>query len=276
MFAARFAFQSPAAPAAVNARRAGTASTNSATTYTAYTVTNNTAQTDTDRFKFGSSSMLLPKIASGAGQPYNSYIQATSGTRNWMDFGTGEFTVEWWQYIESPLSTHSNGTELLGLDQTSGGFAIRLAQEYGTNGLGGTVPRYISVFARGQVDLDYWTLPADWATNTWIFCVVQRKGTTMSCWVDGVLLTRSDGPNGSAATRNFASGTNIKIGTVDGSAGMAPGNLDEFCVSNTYRYSDTGANIPVPTAAFTLDSYTTQLMHFEGADGGTTFENTLS
>ena len=273
MLAARFAFQSPAPATVVNARRVGTSSTNSATTYTAYTVLYNTAQTDTDVYKFGSSSMLLPKVASGAGQPYNSYIQTTGGTRNWMDFGTSDFTVEWWQYIESPLSNHSGGTELLGLDQTSGGFAIRLAKEYGTGGLGSGTPYYISVFARGQADLDYWTLPSDWATNTWIFCAIQRKSGVMSCWIDGVLQTKTDLGAGS---RNFTSGTNIKIGTVDGSNGMAPGNIDEFCVSNTWRYSDPADDIPVPTAAFTLDSYTTQLMHFEGSDGGTTFDNTTS
>jgi hypothetical protein len=276
MLAARFAFQSPQAAVAANARRVGTASTNAGTDYTAYTASGSTAQTDTDRFKFGSSSMLLPKVASGANQPFNSYIQTTGGTRNWLDVGTSDFTVEWWQYIESPLNTHANGSELLAVDNTSGGFAIRLAQEYGLNGLGGTTPRYISVFARGQADLDYWTLAANWATNTWIFCVIQRKSTTMSCWLNGVLQSRSNGPNGSAGTRNFASGTNIKIGTADGGTGIAPANIDEFCVSNTYRYTDTNDNIPVPTAAFALDSYTTQLMHFEGADGGTTFENTTS
>ena len=274
MLAARFAFQSPTAPAAVNARRVGTSSTNASCGYTAYTVTFSTAQTDTDQFKFGSSSMLLPKVASGANQPFNSYIETTSGTRNWMDVGTGDFTIEWWQYIESPLSNHSGGTELLGLDQTSGGLAVRLAKEFGTGGLGSANPYYISLFARGQADLDYWTLPSDWATNTWTFCVLQRKSGVTACWVDGVVQTSKTDLG--AGARNFTSGTNIKIGTVDGGGGMAPGNLDEFCFSNTYRYTDLTANIPVPTAAFTLDSYTTQLMHFEGSDGGTTFENTLS
>jgi hypothetical protein len=106
---------------------------------------------------------------------------------------------------------------------------------------------------------------------------LQRKDTTMSCWVNGTLLTRTDGPDGSGSTRNFASATGeIKVGTADGANGVGEAYIDEVCWSNTYRYTDTAADIPVPTAAFTVDSYTTQLMHMDGSNGGTTFTNATS
>jgi hypothetical protein len=95
----------------------------------------------------------------------------------------------------------------------------------------------------------------------------------MSCWVNGNLLTRSGSGGG---TRDFASGTNIKIGTADGGNGVGPAYIDEICFSNTYRYEETDEDIPVPTAAFTVDSYTTQLLHMDGSNGGTTFENATS
>ena len=68
----------------------------------------------------------------------------------------------------------------------------------------------------------------------------------------------------------------MKIGTADGGDGVGPCYIDEICFSNTYRYDDTTLDIPVPTAAFTLDSYTTQLLHMDGSNGGTTFTNETS
>ena len=92
----------------------------------------------------------------------------------------------------------------------------------------------------------------------------------MCFWVDGELQTRSGSGGG---TRNFSSGTDIKIGTADGGNGVGEAYIDEVCFSNTYRYDDVTANIPVPTAAFTVDSYTTQLLHMDGSNGGTSFTN---
>lgn len=242
-----------------NARRTGTASTNASITYTASGATTSTAQ-----YKFGTAS---ESVATSIDEIYTS-----GGSPTYMNFGTGEFCVEYWVYIPTVGSGHSNSCDLMSND-TSGGFGFRLAQSYDTNGLGSANPKYINIFARAQADLDYWALPTNWPAGSWNFVAIQRKSTTMSCWVNGTLLTNLGSGGG---TRNFSSGTNIKIGTADGANGVGPAYIDEFCVSNTYRYTDTAANIPVPTAAFTVDSYTSQLLHMDGVDGGTTFTNATS
>lgn len=245
--------------APANARRTGTASTNSSITYTA-----TGAVTSTTQFKFGTASEYVAT--------QSDEISTTGGSPTFMNYGTGEFTIEFWIYIPTVGSGHSNSCDVLS-NNTNGGFGFRLAQSFNTDSLNTANAKYINIFARNQADLDYWTLSSNWPAAQWNFVVIQRKGTEMSCWVNGQILTRSGSGGG---TRNFSSGTQIVIGTADGSNGVGPAYIDEICFSNTYRYTDTTANIPVPTAAFTVDSYTTQLLHMDGADGGTTFVNATS
>jgi hypothetical protein len=225
--------------------------------------------TSTAQFKFGTASEYV--------SANNQDIYTSAGTPTFMDYGTGEFTIELWLYITGTIGTGRTSTtaDVLALDNTSGAFGFRLAQDYSNGSLSSSTPKYVNIFARGQADLDYWTLPSNWTGNTWHFLVLQRKGTTVSCWLDGSLLPRSGSGGG---TRNFSSNTGqpIRVGTADTSNGVGPCYIDECCWSNTYRYTDTTASIPVPTAAFTVDSYTTQLMHMDGTNGGTTFTNATS
>lgn len=254
-------FQSPGVVAATNARRTGTASTNASQAWSASGAVTSTAQ-----YQFGTASEYVSTSSQD--------IYTSSGSPTFMNYGTGEFCIEWWIYIPS-LSSHSASCDLLSND-TSGGFGIRLASSYNTNGLSSGSPQYINIFARAQADLDYWTLPTNWPAGQWNFCALQRKGTTMSFWLNGTICTLTDNGGG---TRNFASNTgsnSIRVGTADSTNGVGSAYIDECCWSNTYRYTDTAANIPVPTAAFTVDSYTTQLMHMDGSNGGTTFTNATS
>lgn len=245
-----------------NSRRVGSSSTNASVTYTA-----SGAVTKTGTKKFGTASMY---VATSNDEIY------TANNTTYMNYGTTDFTIEWWMYFDS-LSGHSSSCDLLAND-VAGGLGIRIAQAFNTNGLSSANPKYINVFARQQADLDYWTLTTNWAASQWYFCVLQRKQSVISFWLDGVLQARTTGGGGTAATRNFASasGTNIKIGTADGGNGVGPAYIDEVCFSNTYRYEYVTRPIPVPTAAFTLDSYTTQLLHMDGVNDGTTFTNETS
>lgn len=260
MFAAKIAFQSPE-PLVANARRTGSASSNGSVTYSA-----SGAITSTAEFKYGTASEYVSTSSQ--------YITTTGGTRTFMDYGTSDFSIEWWIYIPTVGSGHSASCDLLSNDVT-GGFGLRLAKQYDNNGLN-TGAQYIGVFARAQADLSYFTLPTTWPAAQWNFCAFQRKGTTFSFWLNGTLCTRSDGPNGDGGSRNYATGTTIRIGTADGGNGVGPAYIDEMCFSNTYRYTDTTIDIPVPTAPFTVDSYTTQLLHMDGSDGGNTFTNATS
>jgi hypothetical protein len=248
-------WQSAADP---NPRLVGTASTNASVTYTA----TSPAETSTATFKYGT--------ASGYSSNATGRITATADTRDYLDFGTGDFTMEWWHNISSGSVRVS---EFISNNNTGGGFGCRYAREYGTDKLGSANAKYFNVYARGQADLDYWTLPANWSLDTWTFMVLQRRSATMQLWVDGVLQSRTNGPNGTMASRNLLSGTNITIlGDSDGN-GVGPFYIDELCVSKgTARYAY-DLPIKVPSSPFTVDSYTSQLMHFDGTNGGTSFTN---
>jgi hypothetical protein len=245
----------------LNPRQVGSASTNASVTYTA----TSPMVTSTSTFEFGT--------ASGYSSTEPGRLTATGGTRDYLDFGTGDFTIEWWHNIGSGSA---RGSEFLTNNNTSGGFGCRYAREYGTDQLGSANPKYFNVFARGQADLDYWTMPADWPLNTWAFMVLQRRSATMQLWVDGVLMPRSNGPSGSAATRNFLSGTDITIMGDNGGGGPGPFYIDEFCVTKGFARYLNDDPVPVPTAPFTVDTYTNQLMHMDGSNGGTTFTNATS
>jgi hypothetical protein len=262
-----------------NARQVGTASTNSSQTYAAQG-TAGYCTTSTTQKKFGTASMrVLTDTSTGPPPGRDGYLATTTQSPSWWDFGTGDFTIEWWIYIIDPLSspTHNNYSEVFVGSQT-GSLGARYAQAFNTNGLSaGANAKYFAIFAANQADLDYWTLPSSWVTNTWHFCVLQRKSASLSFWVDGALQSKS-GSGGN--TRNFASSnTSMSIGEANSgdNTGVYDSYIDEMCVSNGFaRYLDLSAPIPVPAVAFTVDSYTSQLLHFDGADGGTTFTNATS
>jgi hypothetical protein len=189
--------------------------------------------------------------------------------------GTTDFTIECFIWIDS-LSNHSASCDVYSHD-TSFGFGFRLAQSFNSNGLSSGSPQYLNIFARQQADLDYWTLPSTWPTGSWNFLVIQRKSGSFAAWLNGSVLSKSN----ASSSYNFDTGSaSLRIGTADGSNGLGPSSsaayIDEFCISNTYRYDNVTAPIPVPTAAFTVDSYTVQLMHMDGTNGGTTFTNATS
>lgn len=245
----------------VNSRRTGTASTNATLSWTA----SSGATTSTTQYKFGTAS---ERVASSSADIYSA--STTIG-----GMGTTDFTIECFIYLDS-LSNHSSSCDVYSHD-TSYGFGFRLAQSFNTNGLSSGSPQYLNIFARQQADLDYWTLPTSWPTGQWNFLVIQRKSGSFAAWLNGGLLTKSN----ASSSYNFDTGSALlRIGTADGSNGLGSTSnnsyIDEFCISNTYRYDDPTQNIPVPTSAFSVDSYTVQLLHMDGANGGTTFANATS
>ena len=257
-------WQSPPGPA--NARRTGTASTNASLTWTA----NNGATTSSTQYKFGNASERLT-----AGSTDISSASTTIG-----GFGTTDFTIECWIYLDTLANYASSGisNDVYSHD-VSYGFGFRLAQNYNNNALGsGANAKYLNIFARAQADLDYWTLPTTWPTGSWNFLVIQRKSGSFAAWLNGTVLSKSN----ASSSYNFDTGSaNLRVGTADGGNGLnnivggatSYSYIDEFCISNTYRYDDPTANIPVPTSDFTVDSYTVQLLHMDGTNGGTSFAN---
>jgi hypothetical protein len=248
-----------------NPRRQGTASSNANQDYSAFIG----AVTSTNEVKFGTASMYAQTYGA-------SYIETLNTTPTYMDYGTGEFTIEWFMWFDS-LSGHTLSCDILS-NNVTGGLGMRCAQAFDSEGLSSANPKYFNVFARNQADLDYWTLPGNWPVNQWVFCALQRKGTDMCFWLNGQLCTRTTA-GGGAGGRSFntsTSATDVRIGRANGAAGIAPGYIDELCFSNTYRYENITQNIPVPYQPFTVDSFTSQLLHMDGANTGTIFTNALT
>jgi len=250
MFAARLAFQSPSAPIPPI--------TNPTIGMTATSTT-----TSTSIKKFGTASMI---VGATSGKLLN-----TSGAYNWWPSGTGNFTIQWWQYM--PSSVSGSSTELICSNEmtTTGGLGMR----YGT-GNGSGVINAINLFARGQADLSYWNYT--WVRDDWQFVSVCRNTSAGAIYVhvDGVSLGSPSGGT-SAYSRNFeaTSGLNkIQIGNADGK-GWTGVYVDDFQVlAATALY--TSASYSVPTSQAILQTGTTALFNMNGSNGGTSFPNVTS
>lgn len=250
------------------ARVTGTASTNTAQTWVAQGTSPTTVTSPAP--VLGTSSGYFTGAAAAA-----SMIKTTSPTPTFTNFGTGDFTYEFWINLQSIPTAKA---QELFTTEVTGGSSIRM----GNNGAGTTNINYISIFARGGADQNY--APYTWTTNTWIFMAIQRKGANISFWagnqgdaaaqyIGGSLFYTS-----SAVGYNYANASTggYLIGGYNGIARNANALINELCISNTARYATYNAPIPIPTSFFTVDQYTTLLMQFQGANGGTTFTNTTS
>ena len=240
-------------PASVaNVRRTGTAASITPITFSAY----NSANYSTAKAKFGAGSLDLE--ASNKVLYYSNY--SSSGTGGGWPTGTGDFCIEGWTWIPSGRAAGTGDPISFNV---SGGLGVRFGAGYNSGGV-----NYISIWARGQADLDYAAFT--WPTNAWCHWAVQRKSASISIWANGVKL--SSQPNasfGSAASRNFAAGTaQLTIGSYDNGGGTdetVKASMDEICVSNSWRYDDSQSSYQVPSAAFTVDQYTCLLIHADSS-----------
>lgn len=218
------------------------------------------ATTSTTQVKFGTASML----AGGTGG--SSYIENTSGDYAWWPSGTGDFTVQWWQWI--PTGTSNSYMEFASNENTSGGFGFRLGPSYGAASYNA-----IGLFARGQADLNYYNVT--WTLDTWQFVSITRSGTNVYVHVDGVSQSLSGGSG--AGTRNFSATTGlnkIQIGSAGG-GGLRNVYVDDFQVfASTAKY--TSASYTPPTSQAILTTGTTALFNMNGSNGGTSFPNVTS
>ena len=218
------------------------------------------ATTSTAQVKFGTASML----AGGTGG--SSYIENTSGNSAWWPSGTGDFTVQYWQYI--PSSVTGGYMEFASNEEAAGGFGWRLGANFGASNFDA-----VGIFARGQADLNYYNIT--WTRDTWQFVSITRSGTNVYVHVDGSLLSLSGGSG--AGTRNFTatSGLNkIQIGSAGG-GGLRNVYVDDFQVFGSTAVYGSGSYTP-PTAQATLITGTTALFNMNGSNGGTSFPNVTS
>ena len=171
--------------------------------------------------------------------------------------GTGDFCIEGWVWVPTARSSSATGDPIV--NNQSGGLGIRFGAGYNTGGFNN-----LSLFARGQADLDYAAIT--WPRDQWVHWAVQRKSATMSFWANGNKLTITGGSGG--GSRNFAAASNatLSIGSYNNggtSDETMRSYMDEMCVSNSWRYDDSYSTYTIPTAAFTVDTITDMLIHFD-------------
>jgi len=230
---------------------ANTRRTTSAATLSTFTFTGlNSANYTTSLAEFGAGSLNV--ASSSQSIVYGSW----SGP---FPSGTGDFCIEGWVYKPAARGTATTGDAIV--NNTSGGLGIRFGQGYNTGGF-----NYLSLFARGQADLDY--VSFTWPSDTWCHWAVQRKSGVISFWANGNKLGPSGGSGGGARNFAAASSTDLTIGSYNNGGSSdetMKSYLDEICVSNSWRYDDTYSYYTVPTAAFTVDTITDMLIHFDSS-----------
>ena len=193
------------------------------------------AQLDTAQAKFGTSSLLLD----GTGDYVGYSTQPDFG------FGTSDFTVETWIYLTSLVGTQQV------FDFRNGAVADIASTVYVSNG--------------GQIR--YYTDSADriigstLSSGTWYHVALSRASGSTKLFVNGTQV-------GSTYTDSNDYGTSkpLTIGSRYDGGNELSGHFDDFRVSNTARYT---SNFAAPGAAFTSDTNTVLLLHFNGLDGTT-------
>jgi len=205
------------------------------------TLSGNT-QISTSQSKFGGSSIYMD----GTGD----YITISDNATNNLDFGTGDFTIEWFQYLTA--------LDRFAIDFRAGSSALTkiLIYSYPTDGAADDLYFYNTANRITALNC--------LSANTWQHIVVQRESGVTRLFVDG-----SQVGSDYADTNNYAH-TEMRIwhNSIGAENYTPPGYVDEFRISSFARYS--GTSLTVPTAAFEPDAGTELLIHGDGTNGSTT------
>ena len=210
--------------------------------------------------QFGNASMF---------QNSTSYISSTTSAGS---VALNDFTVEGWLYVPTARTSAQNAIPYT--SATSGALGIR----FGNSGVSDTNLNQIQVFRRGVADGEFATIT--WPRDQWNHWVAQRTGggtanNQINFWVNGTKLTTLAGRTANVANTSFSASTAFQMGSAGGVEGLRGCYLDEFCmtVGNGSARYDTVGNIVVPTQPFQTDVANVVIMHFNAANGSTTFNN---
>jgi len=214
------------------------------------------AQIDTARSKFGSASALFD----GSGDYL--VIEKNQITPDL----SGDFTLEAFVY-PTTLSGNNKIFDLRGLN--SGTYDDNSAIALGNTLL---IDRNGSSFRCFVDGGDKASLTSsEFTAIQWHHIAVQRESGTVNAWVNGVRAVNYAGSDDYSGIFNTNQGIGVN-GDAGGLVSFWNGSMDEIRWSTVARYTN-GSTITVPTTAFTNDSDTILLLHCDGADGDTTFED---
>ena len=161
-----------------------------------------------------------------------------------FDFGTGDFTVEFFAYMSNQSGTYHTILN----DPAQNRFRVNLGATAATPKL----TFYSSTWdahTEGTTDL---------GDEAWHHCAVTRESGTINIYVDGSREAQR------ASSTNDLDISALEIGTYNSGNKSYTGYLNHFRISNTARYS--GASYTVPTAAFSNDSNTKLLIQSLGTN----------
>jgi hypothetical protein len=157
-----------------------------------------------------------------------------------FNFGTGDFTVEFWANSNNVNSTGSPSQ--LGFFQTSdtaGGIKASytggLVVLQGAGPSGGGIGRILAKVGDSSVGTDFGIL----TTSQWNHIALARKSGTATLYVNGVAV----GVN-TTATESIT-GTNLVVGGYSSTSYLYQGYLQDFRVYNTAKYKG-GFDVPKP------------------------------
>ena len=187
--------------------------------------TASTAQISTSVFKYGTGSLYFPSSSS-------SYMVEPNTTIG--QFGTGDFTVEYWF---NAGSQPSNAVPQIGtLDSTSPAGSWR----FGTS-LSGSYGVYMAIHD-GSSFTDIQFSSTNYNNNTWHHAALTRSNGTVRAFIDGTQVGTNQ-----TVTLNFTA-RRIVIGAELYSPTYYVGYMDDVRITKGYaRYT---ANFTPPTAAF--------------------------
>ena len=199
------------------------------------------AQIDTAQSKFGGASALFDGAGDGL------LISNTAP----FDFGTGDFTIEFWI-----RKTSYSGSDFFIIEGASDS-AANIYWYYGASyGL------YLYHAGAARITTDVGSFSA----NTWQHIALVRNNSVTRFYVDG---TQRGSDYSDTTSYSFPNG--VRIGDENGGNGRDfAGWLDEIRFSKVARYT---ANFLAPTMPFVNDDNTVLLVHCNGTDASTFFED---
>lgn len=183
------------------------------------------------------------------------------GSGDWLGTGaltssgglTGDFTIEWFVRMAARADNYLINNRNAG-EYTTGSWQVATTS---------TSNMRVSINGASS------TLDSGYSGNTWYHFALVRSGSTVTLYRDGA----------SQATATytgelFANTNEVYIGSYGNGSGGATdylqGHMEEVRISDTARYT---TGFSTPTSRFVNDGNTLLLMHMDGPDGGTAFDD---
>lgn len=203
---------------------------------------NNSAQVDTAQSKFGGASLLTNRT--------NPDYLSVQNDANSLDMGSGDWTVE---FFMRPTSLPGGGAYHFIYDSRITGAGSQISI--------GLTNSKVFFFTTNAFRI---TGATTLSLNTMYHVAVVKSGSTTTLYLDGT----SDGTYSDSNT--YDARDDVRIGANFNAANGFTGNIDEFRVSNSARYTN---DFEIPTTQFVNDDNTKLLLHMNGTDASTYFED---